>query len=165
MSLDVAVDNSVLADLVANNVPKNKQGDRIAFEKMIDLAKQSMLKIGIPISTTMIEEAGAGAKKRNLLRKKMGQAYRLWPVVVSKKMHDDIEKKKECLKEIMQDKGGVDSENLLVSTIHTPYYITTDYRYHRQFNAQFKRIREKCGISVFVLTPSEFMTKYEAGKI
>ena len=165
MPLGVAVDNSVLGDLIDYNLPDNKRKDRVAFEEMIELDKQGIIEIGIPVSSTMIEEAGAGAEKRQLLREKMGQAYRLWPVAVPQTMHIDIERKKKCLQKIMQDKGGIDSANLLASTIHTPYYVTTDYRYCRQFKNQLKRIREQCKVNVFVLIPSEFMEKYKSGGI
>lgn len=165
MALGVAVDNSVLGDLTDPSLPENKRTDRLAFEEMVELDKQGIIEIGIPISSTMIEEGGAGAKKRQLLREKMGPAYRLWPVAITPIMYNNIERKKKCLQDIMQDKEGIDSANLLVSTIYTSYYVTTDYRYCRHFKAQLKRIREKCGINVFVLTPSEFMKKYKSGEV
>lgn len=154
-----------MGDLTDPNLPENKKVDQLAFKEMIELGKQGIIEIGIPISSTMIEEGHAGGEKRRLLRKKMGKAFRLWPVAVTQAMHSDIECKKKCLQDIMQDKGGIDSANLLVSTIYTPYYITTDYRYWRQFKAQSKRIREKCGINVFVLAPSEFLRKYKSGEV
>ncbi|MEW6410347.1 MAG: hypothetical protein AB1488_09610 [Nitrospirota bacterium] len=149
--------------MIDNSLPKNKRADRLAFEEMIELDKQGIIEIGIPISSTMIEERGAGAEKHQLLKERMGTAYRLWPAAVSQKMHSDIKRKKKCLQEIMQDKEGIDSPNLLVSTIYTPYYVTTDYRYCRNFKAQLTKIRKKCDINVFVLTPSEFMKKYKSG--
>lgn len=164
MALDVAVDNSVLGDLTDPNLPENKKADRLAFKEMIKLAKQGIIEIGAPISSTIIEEGHAGAEKRRLLREIMGETLKSWPTVTTQTKRD-IERKKKCLQDIMQDKGGIDSANLLVSTIYTPYYITTDYRYCRQFKAQLKRIREKCGINVFVLTPSEFLKKYKPGEV
>lgn len=163
--MPVAIDNSVLGDITDSNLPKNKLKDRNAFEKMLELDKQDILEIGIPISSTMIEESQSGEDKRNLLRERMGRAFRLWPVAIPQGMSNDIENKKKCLKNIMQDKEGIDSDNLVVSTIHTSYYITTDYRYCRQFKAQLEKIKKICGINVFVLTPSEFMAKYKAGEI
>ena len=65
----------------------------------------------------------------------------------------------------MQDKDGIDSENLIASTLHTPYFITTDYKYKRQFCSQKKRIQEKCGINVEVLTPSEFLYGFKSGTL
>lgn len=165
MVISVGVDNSVLGDLTDYKIPEVKNADKIAFEEMVELGKKGIIEIGIPLSSTMIEEQHAGEEKRKLLRKKMGTAFKLWPVVVTKEMHTDIEKKKRCLQSIMQDRNGIDSANLLVSTIHTPYYVTTDYRYYRQFKAQSEKIQKKCGISVFVLTPSEFLKKYKAGEI
>ena len=65
----------------------------------------------------------------------------------------------------MQDKGGIDSVNFIVSTMHANYYLTTDYRYLRQFRAQLKKIREKCGVTKEIFTPSEFLEKYNKGEI
>ncbi len=164
MSLDVAVDNSVLGDLTDPNLPENKKADLLAFKEMIELARQGIIEIGLPISSTMIEERHAGAEKRRLLREIMGDVLKLWPVVTAQ-TERDMERKKKCLREIMQDKEGIDSANLLASTIYTPYYITTDYKYCRQFKAQLKRIRDDCGLNVFVLTPSEFLKKYKSGTL
>ena len=49
---------------------------------------------------------------------------------------------------------------LTFTTIHSNYYLTTDYRYLRQFRAQLKKIREECGITKEILTSSEFLEKY-----
>jgi predicted nucleic acid-binding protein len=113
----------------------------------------------------MIEELGLGNIKREAVRKKMGSAYRLWPVSVTKEYRKILDKQIDCLIKIMQDKDGIDSRNFIVSTIHANYYLTTDYRYLRQFRAQLKRIREKCGITKEILTPSEFLEKYYKGEI
>ena len=165
MALLVSVDNSVLGDLIDSNIHENKKTDKVSFEQMIELDKKGIIKIGIPITAAGIEEKHAGELKRKLLREKMGKAFRFWPVTVNKNVHYDIEKKKKCLNSIMQDRKGIDSSNLLVSTIHTPYYVTTDYRFYRQFNSHSEKIRKKCGIHVFVLTPSEFIEKYKASQI
>jgi len=111
----------------------------------------------------MIEESWSGNIKREAVRKKMGSAWRLWrlwPVVVTKKHNEILDKQIDCLIKIMQDKGGTDSRNIIVSTIHSDYYLTTDYRYLHQFRAQLKKIREKCGITKEIFTPSEFLKKY-----
>ncbi|MDO9527862.1 MAG: hypothetical protein Q7J27_01750 [Syntrophales bacterium] len=112
MVICVAVDNSVLGDLTDTDIPENKKADKMAFEEMIELARQGVIEIGVPLTAAMIEEKYAGEDKHKLLRKKMGKAFRLWPVVVTKEMSYDIENKKKCLHSIMQDREGVDSANL-----------------------------------------------------
>jgi len=95
----------------------------------------------------------------------MGSAWRLWPVLVTKEHDKILDKRIDCLIKIMQDKGAVDSRNFIVSTIHSNYYLTTDYRYLRQFRAQLKKIREECGITKEILTPSEFLEKYNKKEV
>jgi len=163
--IPIAIDNSVLGDLVDSNLPDNKKEDNNAFLQIIELDHKDIFEIGIPVSTTMIEESGSGNIKREAVRKKMGSAWRLWPVVVTKKYNEILDKQIDCLIKIMQDKGGIDSRNIIVSTIHSNYYLTTDYRYLRQFRAQLKKIREECGITKEILTPSEFLEKYNKKEI
>ena len=163
--ISIAIDNSVLGDLVDLNLPGNKKEDNNAFLQIIELDHKGIFEIGIPASTTMIEELGSGNIKREAVRKKMGSAWRLWPIVVTKKYNEMLDKQIDCLIKIMQDKGGIDSRNIIVSTIHSNYYLTTDYRYLRQFRTQLKRIREECGINKEIFTPSEFLEKYYKGEI
>lgn len=158
----IAIDNSVLGDLVDPNLPNNKKEDNNAFLQIIELDHKGIFEIGIPISTTMIEELGSGNIKREAVRKIMGSAWRRWPVLVTNKI---LDKQIDCLIKIMQDKGGIDSKNFIVSTIHSNYYLTTDYRYLRQFRTQLKRIREECGIKKEIFTPSEFLEKYNKKEI
>lgn len=164
MAISVAVDNSVL-DLVDARLPENKKEDYLAFRDIIELAHQGKIEILIPVPTTLIEHGYASGEKKQRLREIMGDAFRLCPGVVPEKMQSDIKQKKKCLREIMQDKGGIDSENLVVSTIYTPYYLTTNYRYWRQFKARSRKIQEKCRINVFVLRPSEFLEQYRKGEL
>ena len=163
--IPIAIDNSVLGDLVDSNLPNNKKRDNNAFLQIIELDHKGIFEIGIPISTTMIEESWSGNIKREAVRKKMGSAWRLWPVLVTKEHDKILDKQIDCLIKIMQDKGGIDSRNFIVSTIHSNYYLTTDYRYLRQFRAQLKKIREECGITKEILTPSEFLEKYNKKEI
>jgi len=158
--IPIAVDNSVLGDLVDPNLPENKKQDNEAFLKIIELDHKGVFEIGIPISTTMIEEAGSGNIKREAVRKIMRSAWRLWPVASNTAHINKLNEQTNCLINIMQDKDGVDSRNFIVSTMFSDYYLTTDYRYLRQFKAQIKRIREKCGITKEIFTPSEFLEKY-----
>lgn len=140
----IAIDNSVLGDLVDPNLPDNKKEDNKAFLQIIELDYKGIVEIGIPASTTMIEELRSGSAKREVVRKIMGSAWRKWPVVDTKEYREILDKQIDCLSKIMQDKDGVDSRNFIVSTMHanTNYYLTTDYRYLRQFRAQIKKIRE-----------------------
>ena len=163
--IPIAIDNSVLGDLVNPNLPDNKKRDNDAFLQIIELDHKGIFEIGIPVSTTMIEELGSGSIKREAVRKIMGSAWRRWPVEVTKEYRKILDKQIDCLIKIMQDKGGVDSENFIVSTFHSNYFLTTDYRYLRQFRAQLKKIREKCGITKEIFTPYEFLEKYYKGEI
>jgi predicted nucleic acid-binding protein len=163
--IPIVPDNSVLGDLVDPNLPDNKKEDNNAFLQIIELDHKGVCEIGIPISTTMIEELRSGHIKREAVRKIMGSAWRLWPNSGNPEYNKILDKQKDCLIKIMQDKGGIDSKNFIVSTIHTNYYLTTDYRYLRQFRAQLKKIREECRITKEILTPSEFLEKYNKKEI
>ena len=163
--IPIVPDNSVLGDLVDLNLPDNKKEDNNAFLQIIELDHKGIFEIGIPGSTTMIEESGSGNIKREAVRKIMKSAWRLWPVLVTKEHDKILDKQIDCLIKIMQDKGGIDSKNFIVSTIYSNYYLTTDYRYLRQFRAQLKKIREKCGITKEIFTPSEFLEKYNKKEI
>ena len=163
--IPIAVDNSVLGDLTDPNLPENKKKDNDAFLQIIDLDHKGIFEIGIPISTTMIEESWSGNIKRKAVREIMGSAWRKWPNLVNPEYEKILDKQKDCLIKIMQDKDGIDSKNLIASTIHSNYYLTTDYRYLRQFRAQLKKIREECGITKEIFTPSEFLEKYSKGEI
>jgi hypothetical protein len=163
--IPIAIDNSVLGDLVDPNLPDNKKEDNNSFLQIIELDHKGICEIGIPASTTMIEELGSGNIKREAVRKIIGSAWRRWPVLVTKEHKEILDKQIECLIKIIQDKGGIDSRNFFVSTIHSNYYLTTDYRYLHQFRAQLKKIREKCGITKEIFTPCEFLEKYFKGEI
>ena len=163
--IPIAIDNSVLGDLVDPNLPDNKKEDNNAFLQIIELDHKDVFEIGIPVSTTMIEQGWSSNNKRQAVRKIMGSAWRLWPVLVTKEHDKILDKQIDCLIKIMQDKDGIDSRNFIVSTIHSDYYLTTDYRYLRQFRTQLKKIREKCRITKEMLTPSEFLEKYNKKEI
>ncbi|GAI34685.1 unnamed protein product, partial [marine sediment metagenome] len=82
--IPIVPDNSVLGDLVDPNLPDNKKRDNDAFLQIIELDHKGIFEIGIPASTTMIEELGSGSIKREAVRKIMGSAWRRWPVEVTK---------------------------------------------------------------------------------
>jgi len=60
--------------LVDPKLPNNKKKDNNAFLQIIELDHKGIFEIGIPISTTGIEESWSGSIKREALRKKMGTA-------------------------------------------------------------------------------------------
>lgn len=165
MSLAVALDNSVLGDVTDERIPEVKMQDKEAFEKIVELASQGSIELGIALSGALIEERAAGECTRNALRKKLGDILHVWPVVVPPRLHAEMQERRKCLEQIMQDRDGIDSGIFLVSTLHAQYFLTTDYRYHRQFNNQKHRIQEECGITAQVLTPSEFLSGYISGAL
>jgi hypothetical protein len=96
----------------------------------------------------------------------IGHVLKLWPAPgLTPEDQDRFERKKRCLQQIVRDKEGTDSANLMVARFHTAYYITTDYDYHHRFNKRKTRIKEKCRVEAFILTPSEFMRMYETREI
>ncbi|MHA1676770.1 MAG: hypothetical protein ACTSU6_06280 [Candidatus Njordarchaeales archaeon] len=168
----IAIDNSVLSDLGnylmnPDKFPANKMDDLRAFEEIIELDRKDIFEIGIPASTTFIEVQQAGGDKRELIKKRMDWAWKLWPVAVLPKVNQEINQKSNCLYRIIQDKNGIDSRNLIVSTVigHTPYYLTTDYKYIRQFREQKEQIKTLCKIDLCLLSPSEFLRMYKNGEI
>jgi len=70
--IPIAIDNSVLGDLVDPNLPDNKKQDNNAFLQIIELDHEGIFEIGIPISTTMIEQGWSSNNKREAVRKKWG---------------------------------------------------------------------------------------------
>ncbi len=164
MSLAVALDNSVLGDVTDERIPEIKMEDKEAFEKIVELASQGSIELGIALSGALIEERAAGERTRNALRQKLGGILHVWPVIVPSRLHAEIQERRKCLKKIMQDRDGIDSGIFLVSTLHAQYFLTTDYRYHRQFKNQKKRLQDECRITAQVLTPSEFFSKYIKGE-
>ena len=164
----VVVDNSVLSDLGSyledpNSVQQNKMNDVKAFKKIIKLDHEAVVEILIPASGAQMEFQRAPYRQRRLVIEYMGKAYRTCPVAVSHDRAPEIEQKKKCLAQIMQDKDGTDSRIIVASTMAIParYYLTTDYKYVRGFRDKAARIESRCGIYLHILSPSEFLKKYE----
>jgi len=99
--IPIVPDNSVLGDLVDPNLPDNKKENNNAFLQIIELDHKGIYEIGIPISTTMIEWAWSSNIKREAVRKKMGSAWRLWPVLTTKEHNKMLDKQINCLIKIM----------------------------------------------------------------
>jgi len=52
MAVEVAVDNSVVFDLVNPDLPKNKEKDRLAFQRIVEFARKNDIEIGQPVTGT-----------------------------------------------------------------------------------------------------------------
>ena len=167
MSVPVALDTSILSDIAAEwpspDFPESKMEDRKAIDELLNLARQDSVELGIAVTGAAMEQLQAGPRKRQILASRLDGLLHIWPVTVTRDQHAEIERKKVCLKKIMQDRGGLDSDIFLVSTLHSQYFLTTDYRYCRQFRKQEGRIKDRCGITAHVLTPSEFLAKWVSG--
>ena len=71
--------------------------------------------------------------------------------------------KVECLHKIMQDRNQHDTKQLVIifRLSQARCLVTMDYRFYRQYNHRKKDISNKCGINMFVMTPSEFINEYK----
>jgi hypothetical protein len=165
MSVPVALDTTILSDIAAARTPESKIEDRKAIDALLNLAREGVLELGIALTGAAMEQRLAGQRKRQVLKSRLDGLLHIWPVTVTSAHHAEIDKQKACLKTIMQDRNGSDSEIFLVSTLHSQYFLTTDYRYCRRFRQQEGCIRKRCGITAHVLTPCEFLAKYESGTI
>lgn len=157
--ITVAVDNSVISDLRHDlrdrgSFPNSKKVDLAALKEIVALARKGVFRLGVAISTGFIEAQRAGPSGREILL-----VFEKWPVAFSAQTCAEIDRKIQCLRQIVQDKDGVDSRNIVVSTTagQTAYYLTTDYKYLRQFKAHEVRIRDICKFHVQILSPSEFL--------
>jgi hypothetical protein len=161
----VALDNSVLGDITDRNIPEGKREDKAAIREILELARKGAIELGYAVTGAYLEKHGAGECKRRMLDEEVRGLLHAWPVAVTQRHDVEIQRKVTCLEKIMQDRGGVDSRIFLVSTLHAKYFLTTDYRFHRRFKDQKKRIRGECTITADVLTPSEFLREYLLGTI
>ena len=79
----IALDNSVLGDVTDERIPEMKKEDKGAFEKIVELARQGLVELGIGLSGALMEERAAGERTRNALREQLGDILHVWPVVAS----------------------------------------------------------------------------------
>lgn len=167
MAMEVAVDNSVVFDLVDVALPKNKKEDRLAFEKIVTLARKKCIEIGQTVTGTYMEALKAPEWKLSEVKRKIGDVLKTWPAPVFSKAEDQrgFERRKKCLREILPKKVWDDSDNLIVARYYSEYYVTTDYNFHKAFNRRKGSVRAKCGMEARVLTPCEFMDMYYAGHL
>jgi hypothetical protein len=164
--LAVAIDNCVISQYVAESLSDSQLiADRCAFEEMLSLAKEGIIELGGPCSTLMIENYMKGRESRQSMKEKIAGIIRNWPVIDNDPK--TTEKLANCLHNIIQDKDGVDSRQVAIigKLTQARHFVTMDYRLHRQYNNRLEDIKNRCGINVFVMTPSEFMTAYKNAKI
>jgi len=163
--IEVAVDNSVVSHYIAPtlSVPQ-LVADTIAFDEMISLAREGVIKLGGPWSTLLIENTMKSGESRHRARE-LKEIIKSWPV------HDPDPKMTNqlvrCLHEIMQDKDGVDSKQAVIvgKLTQARHFVTLDYRFHRQYNQRVDDIKSQCDFDLLVMTPTEFMEKYKEGNL
>lgn len=169
MALQIVLDNCVVFDLIESNVPENKKWDRLASERIVELARDpdNIIEIGQPLTCAYMEESHAPGWKRELVKTTLGDVLKTWPAPhLSESEQKEFERKKECVKEVMPKRHAGDVDCLVVARYSgVAHYITTDYDFHKRFNERRETIREKCTFDAIVLTPSEFMNKYDAYEV
>ncbi len=167
MALEVVLDNCVVFDLVEPNLPKNKEKDRRASERIEQLARKNVLEIGQPLTGGFMEALHAPQWKRELVKRRLGDILKTWPAPhLPESEQKEFEHKKECVKEVMPKRHAGDVDCLVVARYSgVAHYITTDYDFLNCFNKRRKTIREKCALDAIVLTPFEFMSKYDAHEV
>lgn len=151
--LEVAVDDPVISNYVAENLQGDLLDDKNAFKEMISLAKQGNIELGKFWDTPVRPQELKGIIKD-------------WPIPPD----PDPQKTNEqiaCLYSIMQDPNRTYSEQLVRygRLTQARYFVTVNYPVCDRFNAQKKNIINQCGINMFVMRPSDFMRDYEEGKI
>ena len=165
--LAIAIDNCVISHYIADRLPPDLMKEKEAFEEMISLHEQKVIEIGWPFTTGLIENAMKNCESRSkvevLLRDK--GIPKIWPVLDS--TPQETQQQAICLKKIIGDTNGFDSKQLVIiaKVTQARYFVTTDYKFHRQFNRHKEDIKKRCKIGIFVMTPSEFMIAYKNSKI
>jgi len=161
--ITIACDNSIISDLrhdlrEQESFPEVKKVDLAASKELVELSRQGVFRLGVAISTGFIEAQQAGGMGREIL-----DDFEKWPVAFNAATCAEIDNKSRCLHRIIQDKDGIDSRNVVVSMTagQTAYYLTTDYKYLRQFKAHEVRIRDICKFHGQLLSPSEFLKQYK----
>lgn len=167
MALEIVLDNSVVFDLIESNVPENKKWDRPASERIVELARDNVIEIGQPLTGSCMEESHAPGWKRELVKTTLGDVLKMWPAPhLSESEQKEFECKKGCVKGVMPKRHAGDVDCLVVARYSgVAHYITTDYDFLDCFNKRRETIREKCTFDAIVLTPSEFMNKYDAHEV
>ncbi len=169
MPLDVAVDTCVLGDLVDARLPKEKERERGPLKRMLKLHLNGVIAIRLVLSGTFIEVANAPEHIRNQMEEIAGDVVkRPWPTPVFSKSEDqdEFERKKKCVLEVIGKKYADDVGNLMLARYSgVAHYVTTDYDFYNCFNERRETIKDKCTFDALVVTPSEFMDMFDAGKV
>lgn len=164
--MDIAIDNSVISHYLKNkpNTDTEKK-DINAFEQILELAQKGVFELGGPVSTLMIENQMMAGELRKCFIAKLKGIIKYWPVVDPDQ--NDTHNKIICLHKIMQDKNQEDTKQLvLVAKLsQARYLIKMDYRFVNRFNDVKNNIIQECSINMFVMTPSEFLEKYNNREI
>ena len=162
---DVAVDNSVISKYIEDKLNPDETADKNAFKEMISLHRQGIIELGGPNTTLMLENLMKSGESRRKMLEEIGKILKYWSVLDNDPQKTDSQTK--CLHNIIQDKNGHDSRQLVIISRLTQarYFVTMDYRFHRQFNARKQDIIRECGMNIFVMRPTEFIEKYAADEI
>lgn len=165
--LAVAIDNCVISHYISNELSPELMKEKEAFEEMIALHEQKVIEIGWPLSTGLIENSMKNYASRNKVKQLLTSKNipSTWPVI--DQTPEETQKQVECLKSIVNDLDGTDSRQLVIINKLTlaRHFVTTDYKFHQQFNKNKERISKCCKINIFVMTPLEFIFAYKEGKI
>lgn len=159
--MDIAIDNSVISHYLRNKPNTNtEKRDIIAFAQMVKLARENKFELGGPVSTLMLENQMMAGESRDRFIAELKSIIKYWPVIDPNQ--EDTENKVNCVHALMQDKNQEDTKQLvLVAKLsQAKYLIKMDYKFVRRFNDVKNIIIQRCGIDIFVMTPSEFLKKY-----
>jgi len=164
--MDIAIDNSVISHYLKNKPNTDTENKDInAFEQILELAQQGVFELGGPVSTLMIENQMMAGVARERFNAKLKGVIKYWPVCDP--TPEDTKNKVKCLHEKMQDKNQEDTKQvvLIAKLSQARYLIKMDYRFVNRFNDVKNTIIQQCGINIFVMTPSEFLMKYNNKEI
>jgi len=159
--MDIAIDNSVISHFLRNKPNTDtEKGDIAAFAQMVKLARENIFELGGPVSTLMPENQMMAGESRNRFIAELKDVIKYWPVYDLDQ--NDTKNKVKCVHEQMQDKNQEDTKQLILvaKLSQARYLIKMDYKFVKRFNDVKKIIIQKCGINIFVMTPSEFLKEY-----
>ena len=160
MALAVAIDNCVLSHYVSNRLTPEQKKDVEAFKEMISLAKQKIIELGGVWTSLRIENLAKQGKSRRRV-KCLEKIIRDWPAIGDEKTQQQV----CCLHQILQDRNGYDSKQIVNNSKFSHYFVTMDYKIHKRYNDRRTDIESKCRIHVSAMRPFEFIEDSKAGKI
>lgn len=160
MTLAVAIDNCVLSHCVSSTLTPEQKKDAEAFKEMISLAEQKIIELGGVWTSLRIENLAKQGKSRRRV-KCLEKIIKDWPAIGNKRTQQQI----CCLHEILQDRNGYDSKQIVNNSRFSHYFVTMDYKIHKRYSDRRTDIESKCHTHVSVMRPFEFIEDYKAGKI